>query len=417
MNKIRFKEIHYGWFIVGAAFLIMAAGWGILYNCSSLFIEPISSDLGFSRSQINATMTIRAASQMVISLLAGKIFRRFDLIRLMKTASLVLVLSFFMYSLATPLWIFYLIALVSSVALTLISILPLSIILSNWFDQGRGTALGIAFMGSGVGGMIFSALTGIWIEGYGWRVAYQILALLMALLVIPCVFFVLKVHPKDKGLTPYGMTAASEAGRLQGDHDGITLHEAMRSPRFWILNLCGILLLIVINALMMNVAPHLTQIGYSITFSANVVALIMGSLAVGKVILGKLFDRIGIRGTTLIACLSCLFSLIGLVYAQYTPALVIVVLFVGVGSAHATLANSVLTLELFGRKDYNAILGFLTAIAAIGSMISPMITGLLYDMSGDYYSSFQFAIVCAFLATVLYWLIFSNSKQARSQSI
>lgn len=417
MNKIRFKEIHYGWFIVGAAFLIMAAGWGILYNCSSLFIEPVSSDLGFTRSQINATMTIRAASQMVISLLAGKIFRRFDLIRLMKTASLVLVLSFFMYSLATPLWMFYLIALVSSVALTLISILPLSIILSNWFDQGRGTALGIAFMGSGVGGMIFSALTGIWIEGYGWRVAYQILALLMALLVIPCVFFVLKAHPKDKGLAPYGMTAASEAGRLQGDPDGITLHGAMRSPRFWILNLCGILLLIVINALMMNVAPHLTQIGYSITFSANVVALIMGSLAVGKVILGKLFDRIGIRGTTLIACLSCLFSLIGLVYAQYTPALVIVVLFVGVGSAHATLANSVLTLELFGRKDYNAILGFLTAIAAIGSMISPLITGLLYDMSGDYYSSFQFAIVCALLATILYWLIFSNSKQARSQSI
>ncbi|NLB22307.1 MAG: MFS transporter, partial [Clostridium sp.] len=198
---------------------------------------------------------------------------------------------------------------------------------------------------------------------------------------------------------------------------GVTLAEAMKSVKFWALNLSSILLFIMINGLMMNVAPHLRNIGYSITYSANVVALIMATLAVGKVALGKLFDSIGIKWTTMIACLSSLLAIVGLIFAEYTWALLVVIIFAGLGSAYATIANSVLTVELFGKKDYNAILGFLSAIAAIGSVVGPIITGVLYDASGNYYSSYQVLIVFGLIATLLYWIIFTKKDSDIEQPI
>ena len=68
-EKIYHGKIFYGWYIVAAAFVIMAVGWGITFNTASLFINPISEDLGLSRKAINMTFTIIFLCQLVISLL------------------------------------------------------------------------------------------------------------------------------------------------------------------------------------------------------------------------------------------------------------------------------------------------------------------------------------------------------------
>lgn len=394
--------MYYGWFIVAAGLAIMAVGWGGVYNCSGLFLQPVGDDLGFTRSQISATMTIRALVHMLAAFLAGRIYRRFDMLRLMKVASLVLVTSFFTYSLATTLFQFYLISAVSSLALSLVAVVPLSIILSNWFVENQGTAMGLAFMGSGVGGMILNAVTGYWISAYGWRPAYQMLAIVMGLVLLPAVFVVIRIHPRDLGLTAPGAESMHPG---TGETEGMLLAQALRRPRFWILAVASICLLIGINGLMLNISPHLTDLGYSIRFAANVTALTMGSLALGKVALGRLFDRLGVRRTVIIADIAVSLSMVGLLYARYVPALALVVVCTGVGCAYATVANPVLTLELFGRRDYNAIFGFLSAIAALGSVIQPLIYGWVYDLTGSYTASFQLSLILALAALPAFWLI------------
>ncbi len=407
------KNIYYGWIIVAAAFIIMATGWASVYNSSSLFIKPISNDLGFSRSEISATMTIRAACQMAVSLFAGKIFRKFDIKKLMRFASITLIISFFSYSKANSLSMFYLLSAITSISISLISVLPLSLILSNWFVKNRGLAIGIAFMGSGVGGMIISSLAGIWIVSFGWRITYQILALIMLIAIIPCTFFIICIHPKEMGLMPYGSDDIESEYREEDD--GIMLSDALKTIRFWALSFSSIFIMIGVNGLMMNVAPYLTDIGYSIPFSANIVALTMGSLAIGKLILGKLFDNLGVRKAVTIACISTLLGLVGLIYAKYFISLVIVIIFSGVGCAFGTIANTVITVDLYGKKDYSAILGVLSAIAALGSVIGPIFSGFLYDISGSYLISFKISIVFCIAAIIIYQFIFLNPKQEVQQ--
>lgn len=393
-------KIHYGWIIVLAGFIIMAAALGVVYNCASLFVKPISEELGFSRSQANAIFTIRAVCQMIAFLFAGKILNKIKIRRLMQVSTITLVVSFFSYSFMQTLLAFYIITFIVSMSVSLISILPLSIILSNWFQEKRGLAVGIAFMGSGVGGMIFSSLTGYWLVSIGWRMTYQVLSVIMFLLIAPITFFIIRTHPRDKNLAPYGKIISDNL--LEVKDTGLMLNQAIRSVRFWVLALCSMLMMLGVNAIMATAGPHLTDIGYSIPFSANIVALSMGSLAIGKVVLGKLFDNFGSRVAITISGLSTLIGILGLMFAELNIALAAVIIGTGVGCAYGSVAGTMITVDLYGKKDYSSIFGLLSAIGVSGAILGPILIGYLYDLTGSYDTSYKVAIVGSILAIVLF---------------
>ena len=417
IKKLYPKNIFYGWFIVAAGFMIMSVVWGIVYNSSSIFIKPISADMGFTRSQVSATMTIRAACHMIIALFSGKIFAKYNIRRIMQVTTVTLFISFFAYSYAKSLLMFYFLTIIISASASLVSILPVAIIISNWFYERRGFAIGIAFMGSGVGGMIFSSLAGLWVVNYGWRTTYQILAVIMLLAIIPCTFFIIRLRPKDMGLLPYGESTQSINNDLNQEEDGIMLSEALKTIRFWAILICSVIILISINALMLTISPHLSDIGYSITFSANILALTMGALALGKLLLGYMFDKLGLRATTTLSCFATLFAMIGLIFANHYIALVIIIIGAGLGSAYATIANPIITQSLFGRRDYISIYGVLSAANALGGVIAPILTGYIFDRTGSYITSFIIMAILSFIVLVTYQFIFPKTAKIKIENV
>lgn len=395
----KIKGIHYGWIIVFSGFIIMAAALGIVYNCASLFIKPISQELGFTRAQANALFTIRAITQVIAFLFGAKLFKKIKIRRLMQLVTVVLAASYFSYSLIEGLASFYIITFIVSMSVALISILPLSIIISNWFYGKRGLAVGVAFMGSGVGGMLFSSLTGHWIATQGWRTTFQILAVIMFLMIAPITFFIIKTHPRDKGLEPFGSNSnAKDKDSNNVRKEGLVLKDAIKTFRFWVLAISSVLIMLGINTVMATTGPHLSDAGYSITFSANIIALSMGSLAVGKVILGKLFDNLGSRWAVTSSALAALLAITGLLFADFNIALVAIIVGTGLGAAYGSIATTMVTVDMYGRKDYGSIFGFLSALGSSGAIIGPVAFGYLYDVTGSYDSSFMIAIVLLIIA-------------------
>ena len=406
------NKIFYGWFIVGASFLIMALGWGIVFNTSSIFIEPMSKTLTMSRKAMNFTFTLRAIFMLIISLFSGVIFKKFKIINVMKICSITLGVTFFLHSyIQSPIMLYFLNSL-STISVILISVLPLSAILNNWFHIKRGLVVGISFMGSGIGGMIFNPIAGYIIANYNWRFAYQILGVLMIIIVIPITFLLLKTRPKDIGEYPLGSSKEIEKQNENSDEKlpGITLSEAMKTVRFWAISVGSVLLSIIGLSLMVNISPHLTNIGYSVTYAANVVALVMGSLAFGKIVLGHLFDKLGLRIATSVAVFSLIIGTLGMLYATKFIALFAIVAGTGIGTAFYTIANPIITTKVFGSKDYSSIYGFLTAVIGIGGIISPMIVGFLYDISGSYYSSYKIMLVLGIVTFVIYQFVFPKKE-------
>jgi len=404
-------KIFYGWIIVASSFLIMTLGWGIVFNTSSLFIEPVSETLDISRKVMNFTFTLRAIFQLLISLSSVILFKRFKMINVMRFCSVGLGITFFLHSYINSVFLLYLLNSLSTVFVILLSVLPLSAILNNWFHIKRGLVVGISFMGSGIGGLIFNPITGYIIVNYGWRSAYQFLSVVIFAIVVPITFFVLKHKPEDIGETPLGEIDEVESEKSEDKSYGITLSEAMKTFRFWGISVASVLLSIVGISLMLNISPHLTNAGYSVTFAANIVALTMGALAIGKIVLGSLFDRLGLRTATSIAVSFLLIGTLGMIYVTNYIALFAVVAGTGLGTAFYTIANPIITTKVYGNKDYSSIYGFLTAVIGLGGIISPLIVGFLYDSSGSYFSSYKLMLVLGIAVLVLYQFVFPKEEE------
>jgi MFS family permease len=389
----------------------MTLGWGIVFNTSSLFIEPVSETLDISRKVMNFTFTLRAIFQLLISLSSVILFKRFKMINVMRFCSVGLGITFFLHSYINSVFLLYLLNSLSTVFVILLSVLPLSAILNNWFHIKRGLVVGISFMGSGIGGLIFNPITGYIIVNYGWRSAYQFLSVVIFAIVVPITFFVLKQKPEDIGENPLGEIDEEESEKSEDKSYGITLSEAMRTFRFWGISVASVLLSIVGISLMLNISPHLTNAGYSVTFAANIVALTMGALAIGKIILGSLFDKLGLRTATSIAVSFLIIGTVGMIYVTNYIALFAVVAGTGLGTAFYTIANPIITTKVYGNKDYSSIYGFLTAVIGLGGIISPLIVGFLYDSSGSYFSSYKLMLVLGIAVLVLYQFVFPKEEE------
>ena len=401
------SKIYYGWWIVAACCVVMGTAMGIVANCASLFIKPISEDLNYSRSAVSFILSVFSVGNMVASLLAGKIFTEENIVKVMRVAIVVLVVAYFGYSLATSLIVFYLLAAITSVCETIVTILPITFILNNWFYEKGGVALGLASMGSGIGAAIFNALTGRWITAFGWRHTYMILALFVAVLAIPCIFFVIKLRPADMGLAPYGNPPQKQQATQEEGH---TFASARKTPAFWALAISAVLIGVCMNVMYNSISPHLTDIGYSLTFSANLLSVGMVALAGGKLLLGRLFDRIGVRNTFFVACFSLFASLVGLLLSRHLVALPLIILGIGLGSSFSAVCFPLTVPAVFGRRDYRAILGIISAVQALGGAMAPTVAGWVFDTFGSYNPAFVACAAIMVVITAVLWVFLPNQR-------
>ena len=400
------KKIHYGWIIVIACNILLAATIGIISNSSSLFIKPISDDLGVSRRAVSSTISLLAVGGMITSLFAGRIFNDHNIIAIMKVSVIILTISFFANSFFNSIYPFYITSAINGVCLILVTSMPITFILNNWFKTDVGTALGLASMGSGIGGALFNALAGIWIEAYGWRVTYRILTAVILVLAIPCIYFVIKRSPEEKGCTPYEKRDKDSNTKTEKEYrdelhrdmtSGVTFEQARRTKFFRIFCGCAIGLGMCMNGMYYSISPRLQDLGYSISFSANFLAVGMFVMAAGQILLGKIFDKQGVRSAFTLANLCLLASQIGLLIAGKTPFGFILV-FAGLlfGVVYGTVCIPLAIPLIFGKRDYKAIMGFLAAMVSFGGALGPIFAGAIYDSCGSYNPAYViFSVIMA----------------------
>lgn len=378
------KKMHYGWVMVAAAFLVLGCSAGQLSNCYNLLIVPIAEDLGVARSMMGLSQSLQSIGAILISLLSGVIFTKFRLKRLMLTGTVLMLASYCSMSFATNIYQIYASVVCLSFTMPLMTWMPFSILLNNWFQKRRGFAIGLAFMGSGVAGMIFSSIGGAIITAMGWRAMVQIYTLISALVTLPILLFLVKEKPEDMGLLPYGAQDQTEEQAIEPAQEGSTLAEERKKARFWILLIAHAAVVFAVNSLNTTTVAYLQDSGYSGAFAANIAAANMGSLAIGKIVLGWMYDKFGARKASLISFILLILCLVCLVFVHLPVMLVGVVLGAGIGMAYGTVANPIISRAVFGPKHYSTFTGLLSAAGTIGGMLSPTVFGAICDALGSY---------------------------------
>ena len=387
-------HIFYGWVVVACGILVMSVTHGIVQNCFSLFIKPVTEALGFSRQSFSVCQTLTNVIYMVIALFSGKIFVKFRVGSLMRIACVVLPVAYFCFSLCSQLWMFYLAAAVVGVATAFLTFLPFTLIIAHWFEEKRGLAVGVCFMGSGLGGMLFNALAGSWVGTMGWQNTYRTLAIIMAAVMIPVVYLVLRTRPQEVGLQPLG--GHPEQGQDEHPAYGYTLKQARRTVGFWAMILIALTVGFTSTSLSNNIVPHLSDIGFKPTYASGVMSAYLGVLSVCKILLGTMYDKLGMKRSTFIAVSAVIVGLTGLLLGQYAPAHLLIVAGASLGCAVGTVAYPILTQAAFGTLAYTSIYGFISAANSLACSLAPV-----FSKAVSYNGALLTSVVLTILALCL----------------
>lgn len=309
-------------------------------------------------------------------------------------------ISYVLWSRCLTLSQFYMVAIVTGISMSGLTLIPVSLLITNWFVEKRGLAMGIVFAGSGIGGMVFSPITNWIIINHGWQSAYLSLGIIMLVLDLPVILILIRATPGEKGASPYGLEPAKDADVLQHDLTGLTVVEAIKTGSFWLLGL-GLLLLSFMNmGVLQHIPAFLTDLGYTSTFASSVVAIIMAVLVVGKVLLGGIFDRWGSKTGMIYACSVFILALVVLLKVKILVMVFVFAVFFGLGNALTTVPSAFLTAEIFGKKNYGVIYGLMNVFITLGMAAGPPLSGAIYDSGGSYTNAWILYMGVAVLAAL-----------------
>lgn len=328
----------------------------------------------------------------------------------MGIATTLLAASFILYSQSTALIHFYLLSITLGIGMAGTHVIPVALLITNWFKDKRGLALAVALAGSGIGGMCFNPIGNYFITTYGWQNAYLILGSILALTTIPVALFIVRLHPSEMGLVPYGET--EETAESLADLKGLSLSEALKTSGFWLLGLALLLIGVINMGVQQHIPAYLTDIGHSPAFAASIVAVFMGVLVFGKISLGYIFDRYGSRnGVIIIFSVFALATFVLMGAKAVWIAIAFGIIF-GFANAIMTIPAPLLTVELFGQKHYGVIYGVMSIFFTIGSGIGMPLSGAIFDARGSYLPAFTLYIVLALGTMGIALLALNRGKKA-----
>lgn len=297
MKDIQFKQngrFFYGWIIVIVGLFLMTFAYVGFVSLTSVFVLPVTEDLNFERGEWMTYLTILSLACVICSPLLGKLMGKGRLKIWVSICCLLGFVGYFGFSRADSLTAFYLFALMLGIGFAGTAPMPVSILINKWFGgKVRGTATGIAFLGSGLGGMILSPILNAVISAYGWRTGYIALGIVFIVLMVIVLLFA-NDDPKSKGFTRMGEDE-SETAAATVQRQGKTLSEAMRTPEFYFALVSTILVVLASSAILANSVAYFVGCGIGEAKAASLHGLLLGSLIIGKPVMGAVTDRFGIR--------------------------------------------------------------------------------------------------------------------------
>ena len=383
------RKIYYGWWLVAASFPIaLYVAGAVFYGFTAIF-EPIANEMGWSYTQISFAASIRGFEIGLLAPFMGIIVDRWGPRRLIFVGTIVTATGLILLSRSNSLSVFYGAIILMTIGMSCNTTTVLMTVMAQWFRRNIGLASGIAVSGYGFGGLFILVIVKL-IELYDWRMAMMILA--SGILAVNLPLSLLFRHKPEQ----YGYLPDGQANNLSISDNGpglpcvaksdVKTRQAVRSGAFWRLALAYIYQIGVIATIATHVMPYLSSIGMVRSTSSLVATAIPVTSVIGRLVLGRLADKLNIR---LIAASSFFMMGLGLLcfgYVSYIGAWLLIpcIVLIGIGFGGCVSLRAPLSRDCFGRNSFGAIFGLLEGISWLGSIIGPPLAGWVYDNWNSY---------------------------------
>lgn len=399
---IDFTEFKRGWrvLLLGLFGICTSISAGLLYGFGTLVI-PLEQAFGWSRGELQASITFLFAGVAISTQLVGPLYRRFGLRRV---AIVSIVLQVIGYLAITQIehsigWLylaFFAMPLVcaGTIAITWTQLVNL------WFERNRGLALAVILSGTGLVALVLPPLLARLIAQFGWQAGFFTLAALPLLFTLPMALLWMRLPSDDE-------TASSIGHEVRSQTTGFSFRQALRSPVYWSFNIALTLSVCLTVGMVTNIVPMLQGKGLSAQLASQIFSSFGVSIVAGRLLVGYLLDRYSPIRVAVISLalptIGCSIFLFGGV--QSTALLVLATLCIGASAGAEFDLAAFLMARYFGLREYARIFGLHLALITIVSGLMPVFFGYLYELYDGYSAVLLCCLACSIIGpSILLWL-------------
>ncbi len=389
-----------GWWIVGTHFTAQLFVTGFFIYSLPLLFPAVIAEFSTDATTVNSLPSAASLLGLVVAPLAGPLVDRWSARGLMIIGTFCLVLGLLGLSLSQTILQFVVLgAIFFSIAQILLGPLAGSAVVSRWFTATRGRALGIAAIGTSIGGMLLPKGLGLALSTVGWRVGLQGIALLSALFILPLLFFRFWNDPSERGAE--AETSPEAMGSAGSESTLATNREILERPAFWLFTLSLGFFLASYTATLANIGQFCADLGFKENAAENLIPLLALCGIFGKLGFGYLADRIPLKIGLLAAIGATAFSLTLFSYEPSYPLMLVGAAAMGVASGGILPVWNAIVPVIFGVQNFGRAMGWMMPV--IGILVTPsfLIVGYIRDSTGSYVMAFQVFLGVLVVAALL----------------
>lgn len=398
------SRIFYGWWLVLVCLVIQGISTGVSIYSYSIFAGEVEAAFSSSRTLVMLGMTGQSVMIALASPIVGTILDRVSIKWTIISAALIMGLGFCVISIAPSIWGFissY--VLLVALGLAALGMLSSSVLLSRWFQRYRGLAIGIAALGTQLGGLAIPPLIAFLIDTFDWRFAALAVGLGLVVVLPLLAYLTIVDRPSDKGLSPDGGRMPLDSPPIEDKapgNDSLWVWQLLSDRNFWFVGMGIAAMIAVFTTVLANLSLFATDIGTPREQAALLISLFAAVGLVSSPIVGRLCDVIDTRWVFAGMLLLSIAAMIGYLVARTYTGLAVATAIIAISGAGLTSVWSALIGDLFDIQLYARVMGAMALFTGAVGSLAPVASGWLYDSTGSYRALF-FALIVFLLPTLL----------------
>ncbi|HUE43267.1 MAG TPA: MFS transporter [Candidatus Sulfotelmatobacter sp.] len=408
-------DTYYGWWIVFAAFLNLFLVVGIIFYGFPAFYPYFVQDLHFTRAQLTQGFLLGFLfAGLPFGIIAGALIDRVGARAVILGGVALVSGSLILMSRVSHFWQFELLCIVEVIGYVFAGPLSNQVLVAKWFEKRRGQAMGYAYLGLGLGGVVAPLLVNYLARTFGWRHALELIGAAIALVLVPTGLWITRSNPSDRGIDPKQFGESSSTNKPPPAAASAGVAYAVRTAPFWLILLGSTLAIGAIGAVIQHFILFLKDSGYSATVASRYLSILLTASLGGRVVVGYIADRFSKSFIMAIFYFLIGASVLLLAYPQSTLAVWAFAAIFGFSMGADYMLIPLVVSENFGTASLGKILALIIMGYSIGQWAGPWLVGKLFDARHNYDLAWTLIAIFAMVGGGAIYLTYLHSRRTRS---
>jgi len=379
--------------VITTAFFSLLAIVGFALYGLPFFYDFFMKEFGWSRTVVTSG---NALGKLIVAplfgFIAGWLIDRHGPRRMLMAGALMTGSALIGLSLMHSLGLFYLFYVFNALGYVFGGPLPCQVLISRWFTENRGKAMGIAYLGIGTGGALVPLIAAGLEKNVGWQLALTSLGLLIILIAFPLAFFLKespeKVNNEDK------------------TESSVPIIEIFKNRNFYLLALGSMCSIGAVGGINQHLKLYLRDLSFTQSQAAHIMSLVLLMSLAGRVLMGMLADIIQRKYVMILIYMIVAFSIPLLLMPEFPGRIYLFAVIFGIGLGGDYMIIPLMAGDLFGIRTLGRVMGIILVADGLAESLAPMMVGALYNnITRSYFPGFTVLIGIALSGAIIVFFL------------